>query len=330
MMYGYNTTSLASHEPCAQTLGFATPPASPDSEDYTVAPEGDANDPLAFLPCDRHVWEDKLPPFMHKLEAGTLVPMDGTAHCRIRRGPPPRLLLPNGEQMISSLTGKSMRQLDFLPDSISHAVSSWRLLYWERKAAELGLDMTLWDIADRMQAPLTKDKTTGQLVAAGPLSDHAARHLKNALSMKLQRYRAQMGYLPLFTKDTHPLAFKQNIESIDNLYIMQGMLNTVWLPTHMLLRGPWKVVQPARHPGYQSTTNFYTAYTGTNVWIDKLPGLSQRVKDISDTIIFLDCFIQEKWGEEPSRASRDRMLKELQSGMGLDSVRALFDKWRAG
>ncbi|KAK3673646.1 hypothetical protein LTR78_006551 [Recurvomyces mirabilis] len=223
---------------------------------------------------DADIWskisETNLPPLLGQLEAGTLLTSrDGSIVYRTRAAAPPPLLDTNGNQVRSAATSRLMRDISFLPTLIPADIPIWHIHFFERLAASKGVDLLLTDIMDRLPPHNTVSK--------------------NGLDMKLQRYRASMGYLPLVNKDLErSLAFQSNVSTIQDLMVWQGKSNTIWLPTHMGRKGPWKVVQPNWHPGHKNRVAGGSRGGGIYI-IDSLPGLSDRVRNIADTIVYLDC-----------------------------------------
>ncbi|KAK4569812.1 hypothetical protein LTR86_002781 [Recurvomyces mirabilis] len=223
---------------------------------------------------DADVWskisETDLPPLLGQLEAGTLLTSrDGSIVYRTRTAAPPPLLDTSGNQVRSAATSRLMRGISFLPTFIPADIPIWHIHVLERLAASKGVDLLLTDIMDRLPPNNTVSK--------------------NGLDMKLQRYRASMGYLPLVNKDLgRRLAFQSNISTIEDLMVWQEKANTIWLPTHVGRRGPWKVVQPDWHPGYKDRVAGSSRGGGIYI-IESLPGLSDRVRNIADTIVYLDC-----------------------------------------
>ncbi|KAK4889368.1 hypothetical protein LTR27_011814 [Elasticomyces elasticus] len=232
---------------------------------------------------DSDVSEHHLPDFMGKLEPGAFCIAGNKKSWKVARLRNPQGLTDHkGNPIISSSTGHQLREVPFLPPHIPTDISGWRLLYYERKAAEQGINIALDDMRDRMTLPKKS----------------------RALSMRLQRQREGMGCLPLYAKEATTFACKQNMQTLEGLTIFQAKLNTVWLPTHTSSTGPWKVVQPL---GTKIDEPLGRTIDGRSSYIiEEMYGLSDRVRDISDTMIFLDCLILEA-GEDPSTETRARM-----------------------
>ncbi|KAK5681243.1 hypothetical protein LTS10_007005 [Elasticomyces elasticus] len=232
---------------------------------------------------DSDVSEYNLPDFMGKLEPGVFCNAGNKKSWKVGRlRNPPAMTDHNDNPIISASTGNQLREIPFLPPHISTDIPGWRLLYYERKAAEQGINITLDDIRDRMTIPKKS----------------------RALSMRLQRQREGMGCLPLHAKEATTFACKQNMQTLEHITIFQAKLNTVWLPTHFSSTGPWKVVQPAETKIYEPLGR--TIEEGSSYIVEEMYGLSDRVRDISDTMVFLDCLVLEA-GEEPSTETRSRM-----------------------
>ena len=243
-----------------QAIAPATPPTT------SATPK----QPTSEADIWSQISEADLPPLLGRLEAGELLASrDGSIVYRFHTSAPPPLLDTNGNHLRSPATKRFMRDIPFLPSNIPTAIPIWHLHFFERLAASQGVDLLLTDIMDRLP-PSKEDK-------------------KNALDMKIQRYRASMGYLPLVNKDLgRKLAFMTNVETIENLMVWQGKANTVWLPTHIGRKGPWKVVQPDWCEGYKDRVAYGSRGKGSYI-ISSLPGLSDRVRNIADTIVYLDC-----------------------------------------
>ncbi|KAK5708821.1 hypothetical protein LTR17_020364 [Elasticomyces elasticus] len=229
------------------------------------------------------VSEHNLPDFMGKLEPGAFCNAGNKKSWKVARLRNPQGLTDhNGNSIISSSTGNQLREVPFLPPHIPTDIPGWRLLYYERKAAEQGINIVLDDMRDRMTLPKKP----------------------RALSMRLQRQREGMGYLPLHSKEATAFACKQNMQTLEGLTIFQAKLNTVWLPTHTSSTGPWKIVQPAKTKIDKPLGR--PIEEGSSYIVEEMYGLSDRVRDISDTMIFLDCLILDA-GEDPSTETRARM-----------------------
>ncbi|KAK5694141.1 hypothetical protein LTR97_009762 [Elasticomyces elasticus] len=229
------------------------------------------------------VSEHNLPDFMGKLEPGTFCNSGNKRSWKVARLRNPQDMTDhNDNPIISASTGNRLREVPFLPPHIPSDIPGWRLLYYERKAAEQGINLTLDDIRDRMALPKKS----------------------RALSMRLQRQREGMGCLPLYAKEATTFACKQNMQTLEDLIIFQAKLNTVWQPAHISSTGPWKVVQSAETKIDGQLRR--TIEEGASYIVEEMYGLSDRVRDISDTMIFLDCLIIGA-GEEPSTETRARM-----------------------
>ncbi|KAK4959254.1 hypothetical protein LTR10_004056 [Elasticomyces elasticus] len=229
------------------------------------------------------VSEHNLADFMGKLEPGTFCNSGNKKSWKVARLRNPQGMTDhNDNPTISASTGNRLREVPFLPPHIPTDIPGWRFLYYERKAAEQGINLTLDDIRDRMALPKKS----------------------RALSMRLQRQREGMGCLPLYAKEATTFACKQNMQTLEDLTIFQAKLNTVWQPTHISSTGPWKVVQPTE---MKIDEQLGRTIDGRSSYIvEEMYGLSDRVGDISDTMIFLDCLIIEA-GQEPSTETRARM-----------------------
>ncbi|KAK5731825.1 hypothetical protein LTR17_011037 [Elasticomyces elasticus] len=228
------------------------------------------------------VSEHNLPDFMSKLEPGVFCNVGNKKSWKVARLRNPQGMMDhNDTPIISASTGNQLREVPFLPPHIPTDIPGWRLLYYELKAAEQGINITLDDIRDRMTMPKKS----------------------RALSMRLQRQREGIGCLPLYAKEATTFACKQNMQTLEDLTIFQAKLNTVWLPTHTSSTGPWKVVQPAKTKIDKPLGR--PIEEGSSYIVEEMYGLSDRVRDISDTMIFLDCLILDA-GEDPSTETRAR------------------------
>ncbi|KAK3623613.1 hypothetical protein LTR56_021476 [Elasticomyces elasticus] len=236
-------------------------------EEHIVAHKGQPTS-SQIISENSDVSEHNLPDFMGKLEPGTFCNSGNRKSWKVARLRNPHGMTDHNENpIISASTGNQLR---------------WRLLYYERKAAEQGINLTLDDIRDRMALPKKS----------------------RALSMRLQRQREGMGCLPLYAKEATTFACKQNMQTLEDLTIFQAKLNTVWQTAHISSTGPWKVVQPAERKIDGQLRR--TIEEGASYIVEEMYGLSDRVRDISDTMIFLDCLIIEA-GQEPSTETRARM-----------------------
>lgn len=265
---------------------------------------------LDYLDNEATLSESNLPEYMAKLEPGTFNKATRTwSHPRTN---PCVLCDHGGAGLISQSTGRLLRHVAFLPTMIPENVEAWRLNYWMRKAAESGIFLSYDDIADRMPLVVSTKARPDKIIVN-----------TNVLSMRLQRYIEGIGQLSIVEKRKGGLPALQAMETIEQLYVIQGKLNTWWLPTNMTNRGPWMVVQPKLHPGYEGKST--SDHRSTSALIEQAYGLSDRVRRTSDAIIFLDVAAQEA-GLQGSANDR-KYIRETKLAREWD---AEFEYWRTG
>lgn len=265
--------------------------------------------PAEFIPEDvdevfpRHtICQDNLPDFMSKIETGNLsYDSEGNPIYQLTLHRKPRYLRDaSGNHILSPSTAKPIRDLPFLPANIDPDVPGWQLWCWQRLAAERGIKLVLEDIFSRSRSlyePMAKEERMRQT---------------RALSNRMQRYASNIGILQPTEKSKSALACPQNLETIANLTVLQGKLNTWWLPNHPGAKGPWRVYQPKWHPEYERTKGQakQSAFCGKCYAIENATGLSVRVRRIADCMVWLDCLAIER-GTEPSKATRATLLTEI-------------------
>ncbi|KAK5125552.1 hypothetical protein LTR85_000663 [Meristemomyces frigidus] len=224
---------------------------------------------------DASLSESNLPAYMGKLEPGRFNSATrGWSHTtRAKNG---FMRDQAGNLVISPSSGNMLKDITFLPATIPENVEAWRLNFWMRKAAETGVYLSYDDIADRMPVVVPK---------AGVVKASASTN-GNTLSMRVQRYIEGIGQLSIVEKKKTGLPALQSMETIEQLYVIQGRLNTCWLPNNMTDHGPWIVVQPKVHPGYDS--QHAHNYRGNSYVIEQAYGLSDRVKRTFDGMVYLN------------------------------------------
>ncbi|KAK5722548.1 hypothetical protein LTR15_005779 [Elasticomyces elasticus] len=243
-------------------------------EEHIVAHKGEPAS-SQIISENSDVSEHNLPDFMGKLEPGTFCNSGNKKSWKVARLRNPQGMTDHNENpIISASTGNQLREIPFLPPHIPSDIPGWRLLYYERKAAEQGINLTLDDIRDCMALPKKS----------------------RALSMRLQRQREGMGYLPLYAKEATTFACKQNMQTLEDLTILKAKLKT--------LDGTVEGCTAGRNEDRRQLRR--TIEEGASYIVKEMYGLSDRVRDISDTMIFLDSLIVEA-GEVPSTETRARM-----------------------
>ncbi|KAK5134853.1 hypothetical protein LTR08_006085 [Meristemomyces frigidus] len=218
--------------------------------------------------------ERNLPDYMGKIEAGWFDERDRQWVYDSRKKQPV-LHDHNGNPIISSNTGRVMKRVPLLPDRIPDDVRPWLVNYWMHKAVQQGIYIRYEDVADRMETPSDKPSDGKR---------------DNTVSMRVQRYIEGIGQLAVVEKKKGGVPAEQAMQTIEDLYIIQGQLNTWWLPNNMTARGPWIVVQPLNHPGYRERDS---AYRGNSRVVEHMYGLSKRVSKLSDALIFFDVTAEE-------------------------------------
>ncbi|KAK6394345.1 hypothetical protein LTR65_001679 [Meristemomyces frigidus] len=263
---------------------------------------------LDLLAQDATLRENNLPDYMGKLEPGTFIQADrGWTHTA-RSKKQGVMRDQRGNILISESTGNEMKYIPLLPATIPRNVEAWHLNYWMRKAAETGVYLSYEDVADRMPG----------VVSVGNAGTNS-----NTLSMRVQRYIEGIGQLSIVEKKQGGLPAHQSMETIEQLYIIQGKLNTWWLPNSLTNRGPWIVVQPKTHAGYDSQL-IHTPHSSSSV-IEQAYGLSDRIKRTSDGMVFLDITAQEA-GLQANAQGR----KEIRKTKSANEWDEEFDIWRTG
>ncbi|TKA28879.1 hypothetical protein B0A50_03290 [Salinomyces thailandicus] len=224
--------------------------------------------------------EHNLPPFMHKIETGTYSAHHNTWLYPARAKPTP-LLNPQGQPILSPTTHKPLKHLPFLPTHIPETAPAWHLNLWLRHAAETGIYIGMTDLTDRV------------VWVGGPKAGAAVgAKRRTTLSMRVQRYNQAIGQLPVVEKRHAGLPPAQAMATLEGLSVLQVGLNTWWVPNHWGREGPWVVVQPGLHPGYEGVGEGGRG-GGKGVVVERAWGLSERVRKIGDGMVFLDGLAEE-------------------------------------
>ena len=272
--------------------------------------------PQPLKTLNDNLTEATVPLFTSKIEIGTFNPKTRTWDHSKRAKPRPLTNPTTGRIIRSPATGNPLNDIPFLPMQIAENEPHWRLNYWLRKAAEEGIYMGIIDIIDRIPA-------WSKALRAGASAEADRR---TTMSNRIQRYDCAIGQLPVVEKRHKGLPAKHAMWSIEGLTVLQGRLNTWWLPNHFGREGPWVVVQPAMHPGYDEEVKVGAPLDeGHCLVVEQAYGLSERVAKISDGLIFLDGLAVEN-GWEAKKEGREAVRTELKE-RDLDEE---FEVWQRG
>ncbi|KAI7263313.1 hypothetical protein KC345_g9185 [Hortaea werneckii] len=270
-------------------------------------------------PSDGHT-ETNLPRFMSQTEIGIYDAQTNTWTHPPRRKP--RLLLdPTTSQPVYSTINPTsiLNAIPFLPTEFHSTTPLWLINLWLRRSAEEGLYVGIGDLTDR--CIWAKDAKAGS-------SSTAER--RTTMSVRVQRYNMAIGQLPVVEKRHKGLPAQQAMGTVEGLTVLQGELNTCWQPNQMTRKGPWVVCQPVSHTAYEGGGPDVAGggVVGNEVVIETLYGLSERMKRISDGMIFLDA-LAEGVGLQPGAASRSAVRKRIEAdkSWNLDEE---FEIWTAG
>lgn len=247
-----------------------------------AAPTGTAGFPqqpaIVGQTVDAGLSEANLPEYMGRIEAGTFNP-DNSEWSFVTRKKQPFKVDHYGRVVVGAYSGKQLRGISFLPDRVPEKVAAWKVNYWLRKAVHDGIYVSMEDVNDRI-VPAPRVATTP------PFQNNGT----TATSMWVQRYIQGLGQLSLVEKKKTGIPAEQAMETIEQLSVIQGKLNTWWLLMNMTMRGPWTAVEPRTHPGYKEQLS---TYQGHSYVIEHSFGLSDRMRKISDGMIFLDVLAEE-------------------------------------
>ncbi|RMZ16277.1 hypothetical protein D0860_01093 [Hortaea werneckii] len=288
----------------------STPPRKPKS--LTPVPSW-----LAYT--DGHT-ETHLPRFMSQIEIGIYDAQSNTWTHPPRRKPG-LLLNPTTSQPVYSTINPTsiLNAIPFLPTEFYSTTPLWLINLWLRRSAEEGLYVGIGDLTDR--CIWAKDAKAGS-------SSTAER--RTTMSVRVQRYNMAIGQLPVVEKRHKGLPAQQAMGTVEGLTVLQGELNTCWQPNQMTRRGPWVVCQPVSHAAYEvaGLSVVGRGAAGNEFVIETLYGLSERMKRISDGMIFLDG-LAEGIGLQPDAASRSAVRKRIEADKSWD-LDEEFEIWTAG
>ncbi|KAI7634931.1 hypothetical protein KC319_g15572, partial [Hortaea werneckii] len=288
----------------------STPPRKPESSTPVQSW-------LAYT--DGHT-ETNLPRFMSQIEIGIYDAQSNTWTHPPRRKPG-LLLDPTTSQPVYSTINPTsiLNAIPFLPTEFHSTTPLWLINLWLRRSAEEGLYVGIGDLTDR--CIWAKDAKAGS-------SSNAER--RTTMSVRVQRYNMAIGQLPVVEKRHKGLPAQQAMGTIEGLTVLQGELNTCWQPNQMTRKGPWVVCQPVTHAAYEGAGPSVVGdgAAGNEVVIETLYGLSERMKRISDGMIFLDG-LAEGVGLQPDAASRSAVRKRIEADKSRD-LDEDFEIWTAG
>ncbi|RMY02347.1 hypothetical protein D0868_08014, partial [Hortaea werneckii] len=237
------------------------------------------------------------------------------------RRKPGLLLDPTTSQPIYSTINPTsiLNTIPFLPTEFHSTTPLWLINLWLRRSAEEGLYIGIGDLTDR--CIWAKDAKAGS-------SSNAER--RTTMSVRVQRYNMAIGQLPVVEKRHKGLPAQQAMATVEGLTVLQGELNTCWQPNQMTRKGPWVVCQPVNHVVYEGGGPGVAGgrVAGNEVVIETLYGLSERMKRISDGMIFLDGLAEEA-GLQPDAAGRSAVRKRIEGDKSWDLDKE-FEIWTAG
>ncbi|KAI7355899.1 hypothetical protein KC320_g2601 [Hortaea werneckii] len=264
--------------------------------------------------------ETNLPRYMSQIEIGIYdAPTNTWTHPPRRK--PGLLLDPTTSQPVYSTINPTsiLNAIPFLPNEFHSTTPLWLINLWLRRSAEEGLYVGIGDLTDR--CVWAKDAKAGS-------SSNAER--RTTMSVRVQRYNMAIGQLPIVEKRHKGLPAQQAMGTIEGLMVLQGELNTCWQPNQMTRKGPWVVCQPVNHAAYEGGGPGVVdgGAAGNEVVIETLYGLSERMKRISDGMIFLDG-LAEGVGLQPDAASRSAVRKRIEADKSRD-LDEEFEVWTAG
>ncbi|GAB1742750.1 hypothetical protein NU219Hw_g8462t1 [Hortaea werneckii] len=264
--------------------------------------------------------ETSLPRFMSQIEIGLYDAQTNTWTHPPRRKPGLLLDPKTSKPIYSTINPTSiLNAIPFLPTEFHSTTPLWLINLWLRRSAEEGLYVGIGDLTDR--CIWAKDAKAGS-------SSNAER--RTTMSVRVQRYNMAIGQLPVVEKRHKGLAAQQAMATVEGLTVLQGELNTCWQPNQMSRNGPWVVCQPVNHAAYESDGCSVegAGLMGNEVVIETLYGLSERMRRISDGMVFLDGLAEEV-GLKPDTAGRSTVRKRIEA----DKSRNLddeFETWTAG
>ena len=265
--------------------------------------------------------ENNLPIFIGKIEVGKFErhPKKEDEMAWVARRTEGSYLYNAQGYVLGPNTGKKMRQYVFLPDRIPENVEGWQIGYWLRKGSETEQFVGLDDIIDR-------------IVFSNP---NAKRKNHTTISMRMQRYIQKVGQLATVEKSHGGLPAQWAMDTIAHLDILHAKLNTWWELNNNTAKGPWIATQPRNHPAY--TKGVSQDHAGGQYIIEKMYGLSERVRRVSDGMIFLDILANEAGlAESADRRKKSRkMTAQDDNGDGDDAqdlkeLVAQFELFRKG
>lgn len=264
--------------------------------------------------------ETQLPRYMSQIEIGVYDAQTNTWTHPPRRKPG-LLMDPTTSQPIYSIINPTsiLNAIPFVPTEFYSTTPLWLINLWLRRSAEEGLYIGIGDLTDR--CIWAKDAKAGS-------SSNAER--RTTMSVRVQRYNMAIGQLPVVEKRHKGLPAQQAMGTVEGLTVLQGELNTCWQPNQMTRKGPWVVCQPVGHAAYESGRSSVedAGVVGNEVVIETLYGLSERMKRISDGMVFLDGLAEEV-GLQPDATGRSTVRKRIEA----DKSRNLddeFEIWTAG
>lgn len=262
---------------------------------------------------DRGVFEDNLPDFMSKIEAGKPIHTNrGTFEWSIKNRKKPSILQDSRGVSIKNANGHALREVgSILPNEIPWSVPPWCLNYWFRKASEKGIDMNIHDVIDRMDsAEVVKN----------------SKSPSTSLDNRLQRYISRLGQLCLVERSSDDLPGEAPMRTIADLTVLQGKLNTWWTPNHYLKTGPWVVQQPRDHPAYRELDGHWQ---GRSNVVREGYGLSERMKNLADGLVFTGELAIQEFALLPTEVlMRDR--KMAMDKHDFKELNAQYQHWRQG
>ncbi|KAI6914186.1 hypothetical protein D0869_00247 [Hortaea werneckii] len=300
-----------------QPSGPPQPSQTPSTPHRKPKPSTPVQSWLAYT--DGHT-ETRLPRFMSQIEIGTFDAQTNTWTHPPRRKPG-LLLDPTTSQPIYSTINPTsiLNTIPFLPTEFHSTTPLWLINLWLRRSAEEGLYIGIGDLTDR--CIWAKDAKAGS-------SSNAER--RTTMSVRVQRYNMAIGQLPVVEKRHKGLPAQQAMATVEGLTVLQGELNTCWQPNQMTRKGPWVVCQPVNHVVYEGGGPGVAGgrVAGNEVVIETLYGLSERMKRISDGMIFLDGLAEEA-GLQPDAAGRSAVRKRIEGDKSWDLDKE-FEIWTAG
>ncbi|KAI7211055.1 hypothetical protein KC333_g7870 [Hortaea werneckii] len=310
----YDAPIVPSIEQPSGPLQPSQTPSTPPRKPKTSTP---VQSWLAYT--DGHT-ETNLPRFMSQIEIGTFDAQTNTWTHPPRRKPG-LLLDPTTSQPIYSTINptSTLNAIPFVPTEFHSTTPLWLINLWLRRSAEEGLYIGIGDLTDR--CIWAKDAKAGS-------SSNAER--RTTMSVRVQRYNMAIGQLPVVEKRHKGLPAQQAMATVEGLTVLQGELNTCWQPNQMTRKGPWVVCQPVSHTAYEGGGLGVAGggVAGNEVVIEMLYGLSDRMRRISDGMIFLDGLAEEV-GLKPDATGRSAVRKRIETDKSWDLDKE-FEIWTAG